>query len=575
MRFIFTADRKTKPAIRPKVRFTPSIKRTVELPVTGKLRAPTILDATHHDASCQLDLNTVVLRVVALAQTLAEKKFYPYQVELTYRIVESLLLHDGEVVTALMSRQMGKSESVGAIAAAIAVIFPYLARKFPKDWKFNLTDENGSYRGYSFGIKIGIYAPKQEQSGMLFDRVKKAYSTDTGKKVLKELGLSFDVRNGNTCRLSNGSTVLCESASEQSKIEGATHHLLIAEESQEISDLKMRKSLHPMVAATQGTIVKIGTATTYVCDFYNAIKANERMELVTGQRNHFYFPWEIGARFNSLYRNYIEKEKARIGEESDEFQTSYAGKWIFERGMFLTQELLFNTVVAQVTGIWSTTYDFLPRGLHNCSIVAGIDWGSSSDSTVVTLMAVDWSNPFESGVSFANDESGTYTYYNKHVIGWVEFLGDNYEYQFNEIVGMLSRIPQLRKVVTDSNTCGKPIFDRLASVFSGSKVLIEPFNFQPRIKSDGYKALYADLCASRITFPASPETRRKREYQKFIAQLLDLRKEYRQGIMSIAHPAEKGAHDDYPDSLMLANWGANSPSSAGRLALAANNPFYN
>ncbi len=534
---------------------------------------PSRLDSECHDPKKQISLEAIVLRVVALAQALAEKQFYPYQVELTYRIVESLLLHDGEVITSLMSRQMGKSECVGAIAAAIALIFPLLAKLYPLDWKLNLTDENGVYRGYAYGIKIGIYAPKQEQAGMLFDRVKKAYSTDTGKKILKEAHVEFDVRNGTTLRLSNHSNILCESASEQSKIEGATHHLLIAEESQEITDMKMRKSLHPMVAATLGTIVKIGTATTYACDFYHAIKVNERVQLVTGKRNHFYFPWEVGAASNSLYKLYIEKEKLRLGEDSDEFQTSYAGKWIFERGMFVTQELLFNRMTAQVDGPWSDTPDRLHRIFRNYSIVAGIDWGSSFDSTVITLVAVDWSSPVESGVAMFEDGEQSYTYYRKHVIGWLEFQGDNYEYQFNEITAFLARIPQLRKIVTDSNTCGKPIFDRLNSVFGGTSVAVEPFNFQPKIKSDGYKALYADLCGKRVTFPASPTVRRSREYQKFIGQLLELRKDYKQGIMSVAHPEEKGAHDDYPDSFMMANWGANNPSMAGRPTFARNNPF--
>ena len=539
-----------------------------------KPKVAVMLDKEHCDPSQQVSLKAVVLRVVSLAQALAEKKFYPYQVELTYRIVESLLIHDGEVITSLMARQMGKSESVGAIAAAIALILPYLAKKYPKDWHLNLTDENGVDRGYSFGIRIGIYAPKLEQSSMLFDRVKKAFGTDTGKKILAELKVSFDVRNGNNLRLSNGSSIICESASEQSKIEGASHHLLITEESQEISDMKMRKSLHPMVASTKGTIVKIGTATTYVCDFYQAIKGNERVELVSGLRNHFYFPYQVGAKYNSLYRDFIEKEKVRLGEDSDEFQTSYAGKWIFERGMFITQDLLFNRQIAHTEGLWSITQmGALPRALRNFSIVAGIDWGSSNDSTVVTLVAVDWSNPCDSGIAFYDNEERSYTYYNKHIIGWLEFKGDNYEYQYGEIVSFLSRIPSLCKVVTDSNTCGKPIFDRLVSTFTNTKVQIEPFNFQARVKSDGYKAFYADFCGKRLSFPASASVRRTTEYRKFIFQMLDLRKDYKQGLMSVSHPPEKGAHDDFCDSAMMANWGANNPSYANRIDFVKDNPF--
>jgi hypothetical protein len=487
---------------------------------------------------------------VALAQTLAEKKFYPYQVELTFRIVESLLLHDGDIITALFARQSGKSESVGAISAAIAIILPHLAKQYPESWMLNITDDKGVYRGYVFGVKIGIYAPKQDQAAILFDRVKKALTTDTAKKILQELHITFDVRNGNTLKLSNGSRLLCESASEQAKIEGETHHFVAADESQEISDMKMRKSIQPMLASTNGTLVKIGTATTQKCDFYTSIKVNERLELVTGKKNHFFYPYQVVQQYNSLYKKHIEKEKIQMGEESDEFQTSYCGRWIFERGMFVTQEQLFNKFVAQVSGLWSLRYDsMLPRGLRNYRVVAGIDWGSSHDSTVLTLVAVDWTHPADTGVVGYNndfeDNPNRYTFYNKHVIGWLEFVGDNYEHQFGEVMEYLGRIPQLAKVVTDSNTCGKPIYDRLVAAFAGKKVEIEPFNFQVKIKSDGYKSLYADICGRRFTFPASPEVRRTREYQKFVGQMLDLRKEYKQNLMHVAHPDEKGAHDDF------------------------------
>lgn len=545
---------------------------TPPTPVSASSRR--VLDAQHHDPSKQIPLKPLITKIVSLAQILAEKKFYDYQIELTFRLVESLLLHDGDVITSLMARQMGKSECIGAIAAAIAIILPDLAKKFPDDWKLNITDEKGVYRGYAQGIKIGIYAPKQEQAEILFERVKKALLSDAAKRVLAELKITFDVKNGNKVKLSNGGHILCETASENSKIEGATHHLLILEECQDISDIKIRKSLHPMVAATAGTIVKIGTATTRKCDFYTAIRHNERMYLVNGRRNHFFYPYTVGIRYNSMYRKTIEKEKILLGEESDEFQTSYCGKWIFERGMFITQELLFNINVAMTAGAFSMLYQKLPREMRHYSIVVGIDWGSSHDSTVLTFIAVDWNNPTDSGIDYTDENGRTsYTYYKKHVIGWMEFQGDDYEHQYWEIVGVLNNISNLRKIVTDSNTCGKPIFDRLSKYFRGRPVAVEPFNFQARVKSDGYKSLYHDICGKRVTFPAGEICRKSKHFQKFVNQMLDLRKEYKNNLMAVAHPDEKGAHDDYPDSLMLANWGANSPSVGNRIDFSSSNPF--
>ena len=535
------------------------------------------LDETNFDPAKQVNTFELVSRVVALAQALAEKMFYPYQTELAKRIVEALLDHDGDVVTALMSRQAGKTEVIGAVVAAVGVILPRVAKQFPGDWRLNLTDDRGVYRGYGGGIKTGIYAPRLDQAEIMFDRVRLALSTDTGKKVLSELHISYEENNGNTVKLSNGSRILCESASEQSKIEGATHNFLIAEEAQDISDKKIRKSLHPMVASTRGTIVKIGTATTQKCDFYDAIKTNQRLELYNGKRNNFFYPHTVVERYNSLYKKYVEGEALKLGPDSDEFLTSYCGKWIFERGMFVTDEQLFHRDVAQVAGIFSDIHDthllasVMPR---RYSLVAGIDWGSSNDSTVVTLIAVDWSNPVESGINHLGEgPESYYTYYRKHIVSWMEFVGDNYEYQFEEIVPMLSSIPGLRRIVTDSNTCGKPIFDRLSSVFSQSSMEVVPFNFQQKIKSDGYKKLYGDICAKRVTFPASKTSRHNIRYRKFVNQMRDLRKTYRKGLMCVAHPEEKGAHDDYCDSFMMACWGADTEGVFGSLDVMNENPF--
>jgi hypothetical protein len=331
-----------------------------------------------------------------------------------------------------------------------------------------------------------------------------------------------------------------------------------------------------MTAATRGTIIKIGTASTRKCDFYTSIKHNQRTELIDGRKRHFFYPYVICQEHNSLYRKYIEQEVLRLGPDSDEFRISYSGQWIFERGMFVTQEQLFHREVALVDGLFSLPWSLQQFNLFSkqYSIVAGIDWGSTSDSTVVILIAVDWTKPLESG--FAYDASGehSYIYFKKCLVGWREWAGDDYETQFAEMTEYLNTIPNLRKVVTDSNTCGKPIFDRLVAVYNDKEIQIEPFNFQVRIKSEAYRMFYADICARRFTFPASLPTRQTTSYKKFVNQMLDLRKDYKNGLMFVSHPSEKGAKDDYPDAACLACWGANTPAISRNMDFLANNPFF-
>lgn len=517
------------------------------------------------------------LRIVALAQTLSERTYYPYQVQFAYRIVQSVLLRDGKTLTALLSRQSGKSEVVSSLICALLVIIPILAKKYPNDWRFNMTDDGGRYRGFKRGIRIGIYAPKVAQSEIMFNRVKLFLDTESSKKVLSELKLEVVVSNGNTVKLSHGSRLICQTASINAKIEGETHDLLICEEAQDIDDRKIKKSLMPMVASTKGSIVMIGTASTKRCTFYDTIKKNERLEIAGHTRNHFFYPHSICSRYNSLYKDFVEEQKAIIGEESDEFKLSYDCIWIFERGMFVTQQQLLDDRVAQIAGPWSRIYDQVSaREIPwQYQFVAAIDWGRDHDSTVVTIGAVDWNNPVFSGEAYAGFTDNTAELFKRHIISWKEWHGDNYEAQFEEIKAyLLSWGPRLVRVVTDSNTAGKPIYDRLVASFSSYPVEIVPFNFSPKVKSEGYRAFYSEICGFRFTFPASAEVRKLNVYRRFVNEMLDLRKSYKNGLMCVAHPDEKHAHDDYPDSAMMMTHGTLTASVDGTIDFSENNPFF-
>ncbi len=164
---------------------------------------------------------------------------------------------------------------------------------------------------------------------------------------------------------------------------------------------------------------------------------------------------------------------------------------------------------------------------------------------MVTLLAVDWNSPVDSGDTANSFGQSHYEYFLKHILDWLEYLGDNYEIQFHNVFEYLRRVRNLKKVVTDSNGCGRPIYDRLTATLSEFDIQVDDFNFQPKLKSDCFKSLYADVCGGRLTFPASDPVRSTLPYRKFINQMLDARKTYKNQLMQVAHPDEKDAHDDY------------------------------
>lgn len=304
-------------------------------------------------------------------------------------------------------------------------------------------------------------------------------------------------------------------------------------------------SIHPMGAAYNATIVKIGTATTFKGNFYEAIhrnKANQESRK-SHIKNHFEYDWNIAAKYNPNYAKYVEKEKKRIGEKSDEFRMSYCLEWIIERGMFVDI-----TKFEQ-----DNTEPLLERSFYDKSAnhVAGIDLGGKGDDTIITVVEVNWDMPV-SVDSFINEngEEETYTTFNTYLKDWCCISNEpDYEEQYPLIVDYLNHF-LLARVVCDA-TREASISHRLRA---NLKCEVIPFIFTTKSKSEVYKHLDKEIVSGRARICAGPNTVETREYKDFIQQLGELQKGWSGTHMVVSHPTDKD-HDDYPDSWALAVWG--------------------
>ena len=505
--------------------------------------------------------------------------FYEYQQEFGSRVIESLLLRDGDTLTGLFSRQSGKSTVIASIADAISIAFPWLAGlpRFKDDQRLNAYDTRGNYRGFREGVNVGIYAPKQWQAQLTYGKMTDTFETPEAEQLCGELGLTFDTFNGTTLKLSNGSLEFASTASDNAKIEGPNYHLLILEEAQSISPRQIREGLMPMAAAHNGTIVEIGTCTTEKGEFYSQIRDNRSQRRKGGVRCHFYYPYEIVMRFNSFYARHVEKMKLKWGEDSDAFQLKYACKWLLERGMYCTEEMLFGIGqwpgCAQSMGKFSRRH---PDGLtSNYSIVAGLDLGKKNDSSVFTVVAVDWDNPAVlQDIQTDDGQIKEVVLYRKYVLDWLEFQGDNYTFQFPAIADYIrDRYPSLCRVVVDStNPSGDIACETFSIEFDENDLEVVPFVFGLQSKSEVYKSAYTDICTGRLRFPGGVTGRSTKEYGRFIEQMLNLKKEYKGSYMCCEAIDEANAHDDYPDSLVLALHAATYPIVRG--VVAEDNMFF-
>lgn len=480
----------------------------------------------------------LVNKVFTFCEAYSGVKFFPYQVQFSKRIIRSVIENDGDEITGLQSRQSGKSEVISTTVGGMGIILPVLA---------NLPMFAGDKRLEQFkdGMLIGIFAPALHQSQITFSRMKTRMNSKTAQAVMSDpdIMVSFDTNNGQNISLSNGTVITCMSASEGSNIEGKSYQLIIVDEAQDVGNFKYSKSISPMGAFYNATKILIGTPSTSKGFFYHSIERNKRnYENKTGRRNHFEYSWKVVVKYNPKYAKYIEGEKARLGEDSDEFQMSYNLKWVLERGMFVDPykfELLGDEKLDTVHTDWDN--------LH----VVGIDLGKSSDSTVITILEVDFSKPtiLEKSKELNVPD---FKVYETKLKNWVEIQGDDYDKQYYDIMDTL-RNYNIHRLVIDATAVGSPMADRLAANCSFEVV---PYVFGTQSKSHLYKHYDGELKAGRFKYPSCDRVKETREYKKFVKEHIDLQKGYSGQYLVVSHPPERGAHDDYCDSAALAVWGA-------------------
>ena len=468
-------------------------------------------------------VKTVVDNTITFIEALVGYGFHPYQEPFARRIIESVIINDGEELTALAARQSGKSETIANTVAGLMILMPKLAIRYP--------ELLGKFKD---GIWIGMFAPVEGQVETLFGRTITRLTSESAQEILadSEIDDSIGKVPGVTrqIRLKNsGSSLMMMTANPRAKIESKSFHLIIIDECQEADDFVVSKSISPMLAYYAGTMVKTGTPTTHKNNFYRSIQSNKRRQTSRGARkNHYEWDWKEVAKYNKNYGRFIKKEMLRIGEESDEFQMSYCCKWLLDRGMYVTSAIMDE--------LGDTSQETV-RAWHRSPVVVGIDPARKLDSTVVTVVWVDWDRPDEFG------------YYDHRVLNWLEIQGDDWEDQYFQIQHFLSNYDVLA-VGVDANGVGDAVAQRLRLLLPRAEVH-SIGSSQPE-QSKRWKHLKALIDRRMVGFPAHAKTRRLRTWKRFYQQMTDLETKF-QGPNFLAHaPNEAHAHDDYADSLAIA-----------------------
>ncbi len=546
--------------------------------------------STSNTLVCPMSTPQLTQRILSFIEYVAQLDFYSYQRVNALRIIESLLLNDGDVITSLFSRQSGKSNMMAAVALGLTIIMPVLARTFPEDERLARLSQ----------IRIGIFGPNQDSTGPIYERMRQMGESEHVKQVTQdpEINIHLVQSRGDSLTWSLGSYVKAKTASENAFVEGGTYHLIIIDEAQKVSSPKVRKEIAPMLASTNGTMVKIGTAWMSRGGFHSDIQTNILIERQGGKKNHFEFDYEVvirekrvtynrqkasydkyrqqladlrsgarkappdeglralppdGAHLN--YEKWVNGEIKRIGgTNSEEFRMNFKLAWQESRQIALTDDEI---VVCGMPNVEASIE--CRRG----TIVAGLDVAKSSDSSVLTITDIDFSVPVHEEDRTKTIAAPAAIHYVKTILTWVELQGSFEKVQYNAIVDTCCRFA-VSKLVIDSTGIGDPVAERLGVLLAPLDIEVETFRFTTQSKSDLYKFYLQEFKARRVRYPAGPKTQETHEFRNFIEQHGDLTREWN-GSYLVCQASEESLHDDYPDSAALSVHASRSMITAREL----------
>lgn len=472
------------------------------------------------DEVSQISVDRIVEKMLYVVDEISGHPLYGYQRPFARRLIESLIINDGATLTALFSRQSGKSETVANVVAAVMIMFPVLAKVFP--------DLLGKFKE---GVWVGAFAPVEDQADTLFGRIVARLTSERALEVMAdpEIDDGIDAGARYLALKNSGSLVRKQTAHPRATIEGRTYHLILIDECQGAEEKVVNKSIGPMGASTNATMVFTGTPSYEKGVFYKQIQLNKRQATRRGTRiNHFEADWKEVSRWNENYKRFVKKELLRIGEDSDEFKLSYRLIWLLDRGMFTTSTRLdeLGDTSMEVVKAW-----------HKSPVVIGIDPARKVDSSILTAVWVGW------------DRQDPYGYFEHRILNWLDLSGVDWETQYFRMVEWISNY-NVFAIGVDTGGVGDVVASRLKVLMPNTR--IEELGSALPDQSKRWKHLGELIDRGMIGWPMHAKTRRLKTYRRFRQQMEDLEKKFTGPHVIAEAPKEADAHDDYADSLALA-----------------------
>lgn len=419
---------------------------------------------------------------------------YPFQVEIAKKLIRAILLQTGEDIFVQVSRQSGKTEGIVALVEFIMIYISELLER---------------------PMRVGIFAPQKEQAKTDFDRLKSSLG-ESYRGGFEEI-VDPEESNAVTLQLSNKSYCYIFPLTETSHPESKTLDVVIYEEANKIKDKEKKDKADPMRSSTNGVSISVGVG-GYQTNYFkrgidkgvNVIKA-DYTRVIKEKRKMFEL---TGDEFHLNYERFVTKRLEEQGKEDESFRTQYGLEFLVGGGTFISPKELH-----KLRGGFEQTLK------HDHGVYFGLDTAKSPDRSVLTVKCGKC----------------------KRILSWLRLQGDNYEDQFNIFKKRLEGYDEVLFGAIDSTGQG----DFMPDLFENNTdfdVLRVKFSLQS--KDAMYKNLLVQLRNGATKYPFDGS----REMKEFEEEVLELEREYKGEYLSVHHPDDPKAHDDYADSWALAEW---------------------
>jgi len=432
----------------------------------------------------------------------------PYQKEIAVAVLGSVLNRKGHTFSVEIARQGGKNELSAQIELLLMTIFMPNSKNLIK------------------------CAPTFKPQALI--------SMSRLKDRLIDAGFTgiYTTEQGHIIRLGFCRAVFL-SAEESANVVGNTAHILLEiDESQDIGKDKYNKDFKPMGSTTNVTTVHYGTAWDEQTLLEEIKQHNLELEKKDGIKRHYRYDWQEVAKYNPDYLQYIETERARLGENHPLFRTQYRLLPISGGGGFLDAQQR-----AQLQG----NHQRLNRPERGKVYVAGVDIAGEAaedyllktlnpkqDSTVITVGELDYS-----ALDSVQNEPRL------KIVEHYRWNGKKHTDLYPQLADILGNIWNCRKIVIDSTGIGLTVSSFLRKAL-GAKVI--PFVFSSSSKSQLGFNLLAAVNSGRLKMYQGDGSA---EYAEFWEQIEKARSFYRPNQLMNFFVDPSQGHDDFLMSLAL------------------------